>query len=104
MKKIFTSIMLLLAIAAGTTLVSCNKKNAEKKYSQEEQANKLDATGEAFIAELDLDNWKATADLAIPGIMFLENADMRGTEAPEIETQENKVDVKNLKWDRTYTL
>ena len=104
MKKIFTSIMLLLAIAAGTTLVSCNKKNAEKKYSATEQANKLDATGEAFIAELDLDNWKATADLAIPGIMFLENADMRGTEAPEIETQENKVDVKNLKWDRTYTI
>ena len=104
MKKIFTSIMLLLAIAAGTTLVSCNKKNAEKKYTSEEQANKLDATGEAFIAELDPDNWKATADLAIPGIMFLENADMRGTEAPEIETQENKVDVKNLKWDRTYTI
>lgn len=104
MKKIFTSIMLLLAIAAGTTLVSCNKKNAEKKYTSEEQANKLDATGEAFVAELDLDNWKATADLAIPGIMFLENADMRGTEAPEIETKENKVDVKNLKWERTYTI
>ena len=104
MKKIFTSIMLLLAIAAGTTLVSCNKKNAEKKYTSEEQANKLDATGEAFIAELDLDNWKATADLAIPGIMFLENADMRGTEAPEIVTRENKVDVEKLKWDRTYTI
>ena len=104
MKKIFTSIMLLLAIAAGTTLVSCNKKNAEKKYSQAEQANKLDATGEAFLQELDLDNWKATADLAIPGIMFLENADMRGTEAPEIVTRENKVDVENLKWDRTYTI
>ena len=104
MKKIFTSIMLLLAIAAGTTLVSCNKKNAEKKYSQAEQANKLDATGEAFLQELDLDNWKATADLAIPGIMFLENADMRGTEAPEIVTRENKVDVENLKWDCTYTI
>ena len=104
MKKIFTSIMLLLAIAAGTTLVSCNKKNAEKKYSATEQANKLDATGEAFIQELDLDNWKATADLAIPGIMFLQNADMRDTEAPEIETKENKVDVENLKWDRTYII
>ena len=104
MKKIFTSIMLLLAIAAGTTLVSCNKKNAEKKYSATEQANKLDATGEAFLQELDLDNWRATADLVIPGIMFLENADMRGTEAPEIETQENKVDVENLKWDRTSTI
>ena len=101
MKKIFTSIMLLLAIAAGTTLVSCNKKNAEKKYSATEQANKLDATGEAFLQELDLDNWKATADLAIPGIMFLQNADMSEAEAPEIVTEENKVDVKNLKWDRT---
>lgn len=101
MKKIFTSVMLLLAIAAGTTLVSCNKKNEEKKYSQAEQANKLDATGEAFLQELDLDNWKATADLVIPGIMFLEDADMSETEAPEIVTEENKVDVKNLKWDRT---
>ena len=104
MKKIFTSVMLLLAIAAGTTLVSCNKKNAEKKYTSEEQANKLDATGEAFLQELDLDNWKATADLAIPGIMFLQNADMSEAEAPEIVTEENKVDVKNLKWDRTYTI
>ena len=101
MKKIFTSVMLLLAIAAGTSLVSCNKKNEEKKYSQAEQANKLDATGEAFLQELDLDNWKATADLVIPGIMFLEDADMSETEAPEIVTEENKVDVKNLKWDRT---
>ena len=99
MKKIFTSFMLLLAIAAGTSLVSCKK--AEKKYTQKEQVNKLDATGEAFIAELDLDNWKATADLAVPGIMFLEGADMREAEAPEIVTEENKVDVKNLKWDRT---
>ena len=91
MKKIFTSIMLLLAIAVGTTLVSCNKKNDEKKYNAEEQANKLDATGEAFIAELDLDNWKATADLVIPGIMFLQNADIPEAEAPVIETKENNV-------------
>ena len=91
MKKIFTSIMLLLAIAVGTTLVSCNKKNDEKKYNAEEQANKLDTTGEAFIAELDLDNWKATADLVIPGIMFLQNADIPEAEAPVIETKENNV-------------
>ena len=104
MKKIFTSVMLLLAIAAGTTLVSCNKKNAEKKYTAEEQANKLDATGEAFIAELDLEKWQATADLVIPGIIFIENADMRDAEAPDIEAKEDKVDVANLKWTRNYTI
>lgn len=106
MKKIFTSIMLLLAIAVGTTLVSCNKKNDEKKYNAEEQANKLDATGEAFVKELDLDNWKATADLVIPAILFMENDDIDMSEAPApvIETKEEKVDVEKLVWTRTYTV
>ena len=104
MKKIFTSIMLLLAIAAGTTLVSCNKKNAEKKYSQEEQANKLDATGEAFLQELDLDNWRATADLVIPGIMGLQKAEFNPADEPVIETEESNPDLKNNKWYHTYTI
>ena len=106
MKKIFTSMMLLLAIAAGMSLVSCNKQKAEKKYTAEEQVNKIDATGEAFIKELDLDNWKATADLVIPAIVFMEDGDvdMSDAQAPEIETEENKVDVKNLVWTRTYTI
>ena len=106
MKKIFTSMMLLLAIAAGMSLVSCNKQKAEKKYTAEEQVNKIDATGEAFIKELDLDNWKATADLVIPAIVFMEDGDvdMSDAKAPEIETEENKVDVKNLVWTRTYTV
>ena len=104
MKKIFTSIMLLLAIAAGTTLVSCNKKNAEKKYSATEQANKLDATGEAFLQELDLDNWRATADLVIPGIMGLQNADFNPEDEPVIETEETNPDLKNNKCYHTYTI
>ena len=104
MKKIFTSIMLLLAIAAGTTLVSCNKKNAEKKYSQAEQANKLDATGEAFLQELDLDNWRATADLAIPGIMGLQKARIADEDEPVIETEESIIDLNNKKWYHTYTI
>ena len=107
MKKIFTSMMLLLAIAAGMSLVSCNKKQApEKKYTAEEQANKLDATGEAFIKELDLDNWKATSDVVIPAILFMENDDIDMSEAPapEIETKEEKVDVEKLVWTRTYTV
>ena len=106
MKKIFTSMMLLLAIAAGMSLVSCNKQKAEKKYTAEEQANKIDATGEAFIQELDLNNWKATADVVIPAILFMENGkvDMSAAPSPEIETEENKVDVKNLLWTRTYTV
>lgn len=107
MKKIFTSMMLLLAIAAGMSIVSCNKKQApEKKYTAEEQANKLDATGEAFIKELDLDNWKATSDVVIPAILYIEsdNIDMEDAPAPEIETREDKVDVKNLLWTRTYTV
>ena len=104
MKKIFTSIMLLLAIAAGTTLVSCNKKNAEKKYSATEQANKLDATGEAFIAELDLDNWRATADLVIPGIMGLQKAEFNPADEPVIETEETNPDLKNNKCYHTYTI
>lgn len=106
MKKIFTSMMLLLAIAAGMSLVSCNKQKAEKKYTAEEQVNKLDATGEAFIQELDLNNWKATADVVIPAILFMENGkvDMSAAPSPEIETEENKVDVKNHLWTRTYTV
>ena len=107
MKKIFTSMMLLLAIAAGMSLVSCNKKQApEKKYTAEEQANKIDATGEAFIQELDLDNWKATSDVVIPAILFMENDDIDMSEAPapEIETKEEKVDVEKLVWTRTYTV
>ena len=106
MKKIFTSMMLLLAIAAGMSLVSCNKQKAEKKYTAEEQVNKIDATGEAFIQELDLNNWKATADVVIPAILFMENGkvDMSAAPSPEIETEENKVDVKNLLWTRTYTV
>lgn len=106
MKKIFTSMMLLLAIAAGMSLVSCNKQKAEKKYTAEEQVNKLDATGEAFIQELDLNNWKATADVVIPAILFMENGkvDMSAAPSPEIGTEENKVDVKNLLWTRTYTV
>lgn len=103
MKNIFTTMMLLLAIAAGTSLVSC-KKNVEKKYSAKEQANKLDATGEAFIQEIDLENWQATADLVIPGIIFLNEADMSAAEEPEIEEEENTVDVPNLIWTRTYTI
>ena len=106
MKKIFTSMMLLLAIAAGMSLVSCNKQKDEKKYTAEEQANKIDATGEAFIKELDLDNWKATTDLVIPAILFMENDDIDMSEAPapEIETKEEKVDVENLVWSCTYTV
>lgn len=106
MKKIFTSMMLLLAIAAGMSLVSCNKQKAEKKYTAEEQVNKIDATGEAFIKELDLNNWKATADVVIPAILFIESddVDMEDAQAPEIETREEKVDVKNLVWTRTYTV
>lgn len=106
MKKIFTSMMLLLAIAAGMSLVSCNKKQAEKKYTAEEQVNKLDATGEAFIKELDLNNWKATADVVIPAILYIESddIDMSAAPSPEIETEENKVDVDNLLWTRTYTV
>ena len=107
MKKIFTSMMLLLAIAAGMSIVSCNKKQApEKKYTAEEQANKIDATGEAFIQELDLDNWKATSDVVIPAILFMENDDIDMSEAPapEIETKEEKVDVEKLVCTRTYTV
>ena len=107
MKKIFTSMMLLLAIAAGMSLVSCNKKQSpEKKYTAEEQANKIDATGEAFIQELDLNNWKATSDVVIPAILFMENDDIDMSEAPapEIETKEEKVDVEKLVWTRTYTV
>lgn len=107
MKKIFTSMMLLLAIAAGMSIVSCNKKQApEKKYTAEEQANKLDSTGEAFIKELDLDNWKATSDVVIPAILFMENddIDMSGAPAPEIETEEENVDVEKLVWSHTYTV
>lgn len=106
MKKIFTSMMFLLAIAAGMSLVSCNKQKAEKKYTAEEQANKIDATGEAFIQELDLNNWKATADVVIPAILFLESGDVEidKADAPEIETKEDKVDVDNLLWTRTYTV
>ena len=106
MKKIFTSMMLLLAIAAGMSLVSCNKQKAEKKYTAEEQANKIDATGEAFIQELDLNNWKATSDVVIPAILFMENDDIDMSEAPapEIETKEEKVDVEKLVWTRTYTV
>lgn len=98
--------MLLLAIAAGMSLVSCNKKQAEKKYTAEEQVNKLDATGEAFIKELDLNNWKATADVVIPAILYIESddIDMSAAPSPEIETEENKVDVDNLLWTRTYTV
>ena len=102
MKKIFTSFMLLLAIAAGTSLVSCKK--AEKKLSAKEQANKIDATGEAFLAELDLDKWRATGDLVVPGIVFLDNADMDDADEPEVVNEESNVDVENLRWDRTYTI
>ena len=106
MKKIFTSMMLLLAIAAGMSLVSCNKQKDEKKYTAEESANKIDATGEAFIQELDLNNWQATTDLVIPAILFMQNddIDMSGAPAPEIETEEEKVDVEKLVWSRTYTI
>ncbi|MBQ3712032.1 MAG: YceI family protein [Bacteroidales bacterium] len=106
MKKIFTSMMLLLAIAAGMSLVSCNKQKAEKKYTAEEQANKIDATGEAFIQELDLNNWKATADVVIPAILFLESGDVEidKADAPEIETEESNVDLKNLVYTHTYTI
>lgn len=98
--------MLLLAIAAGMSLVSCNKKQAEKKYTAEEQVNKLDATGEAFIKELDLNNWKATADVVIPAILFLESGDVEidKADAPEIETEESNVDLKNLVYTHTYTI
>lgn len=106
MKKIFTSMMLLLAIAAGMSLVSCNKQKAEKKYTAEEQVNKLDATGEAFIQELDLNNWKATADVVIPAILFLESGDVEidKADAPEIGTEESNVDLKNLVYTHTYTI
>lgn len=106
MKKIFTSMMLLLAIAAGMSLVSCNKQKAEKKYTAEEQVNKLDATGEAFIQELDLNNWKATADVVIPAILFLESGDVEidKADAPEIETEESNVDLKNLVYTHTSTI
>ena len=102
MKKIFTSIMLLLAIAAGMSLVSCNKQKGEKKYSAKESANKIDATGEAFVNEFNLEKWQATADLVMPAINFIDTSDVDID--PVIVEEVNTVNVVDKIWIQTETV
>lgn len=96
--------MLLLAIAAGMSLVSCNKQKGEKKYSATESANKIDATGEAFVQELDLEKWQATADLVMPAINFMDTSHVKLTPEPEIAVSDTIVNVKDTLWTVTTTI
>lgn len=105
MKKYFIPMMFLFAVAAGMSVTSCDdKKDAETKYTAEQQQNKLDATGEAFIQELDLANWQSTVDLAVPGIMVLEEMEFDEEYEPEIETRTYDIDNAKKICHRTYQI
>ena len=105
MKKYFMPMMFLFAVAAGMSVTSCDdKKDAETKYTAEQQQNKLDATGEAFIQELDLANWQSTVDLAVPGIMVLEEMEFDEEYEPEIETRTYDIDNAKKICHRTYQI
>lgn len=105
MKKYFISMAFLFAVAAGMTVVSCDdKKDAETKYTAEQQQNKIDVTGEAFIQELDLANWKETVDLAVPGIMGLQEVDLSDAADIDIEARTYEVDRANKLVKRTYQI
>lgn len=75
MKRVFTKMMLILAVAVMASFVSC-KKDKETKYNPDQQKVKLDEVGEAFINEVDLENWKGTLETVAPAIAYLDTADI----------------------------
>lgn len=52
----------------------------QTSLSPEQQKEKLEAAGKAFLAEVDLDNWKKTADLVKVFIDFIDGCDLSPVE------------------------